>query len=126
VVCTGVQAVEYLTGEGRYADRTSYAFPEMVVMDLSLPIMNGFQVLQWVREQPWPKRLFVVVLTGSVSTNDSRFAYQMGADDYVVKPCGLEPLVETLARVRDGWLGRRKFSGAGIECPVKPTLRKVA
>src|SRR5258708_12643018 len=43
-VCT--EAVQYLTGEGRYADRTSYAFPEMVVMDLSLPIMNGFQVLQ--------------------------------------------------------------------------------
>jgi len=126
VVCTGVQAVEYLNGEGRYADRTSYAFPEMVVMDLSLPIMNGFQVLQWVREQPWPKRLFVVVLTGSLSDNDSRFAYQMGADDYVVKPCGLERLVETLARVRDDWLGRRKFPGAGIGDPVEPTLRKVA
>ena len=86
----------------------------MLVLDLSLGIMNGFQVLQWVREQPWPKRLFVVVLTGSLSANDSRFAYQMGADDYMVKPCGLERLVETLARVRDDWLGRRKFSGAGI------------
>ena len=126
VVCTGLQAVQYLKGEGRYADRTSYAFPEMVVLDLSLPIVNGFQVLQWVREQPWPKRLFVVVLTGSLSDNDSRFAYQMGADDYVVKPCGLEPLVETLARVLDVYLCRSKFSEAGIGDPLEPTLRKVA
>src|SRR5260370_39246390 len=98
----------------------------MVVMDLSLPIMNGFQVLQWVREQPWPKRLFVVVLTGSVSTNDSRFAYQMGADDYVVKPCGLEPLVETLARVRDVYMCRRKFSEAGIGVAMDSTPCQVS
>ena len=74
MVCTGVQAVEYLKGEGRYADRTAYPFPEMLVLDLSLAIMNGFQVLQWVREQPWLKWLFVVLLTGSLSDNDSRFA----------------------------------------------------
>jgi DNA-binding response OmpR family regulator len=118
VVCNGVQAVQYLKGEGRYADRTFYTFPEMVVLDLSLSIMNGFQVLQWVREQPWPERLFVVVLTGSLSNNDSRLAYQMGADDYVVKPCGLEALVERLARVRDTWFDRCKFSETEIGGPA--------
>ena len=126
VVCTGVQAVQYLRGEGHYADRTSFALPDLVMLDLSLPLVNGFQVLQWVREQPWLKGVLVVVLTGSLSDNDSRFAYQMGADDYIVKPCGLEPLVETLARLRDRLVCRRQFSGAGIEDRAQPTLRKVA
>jgi CheY-like chemotaxis protein len=115
VVRTGVQAVEYLKGEGRYADRTSYAFPEMVALDLSLAIMNGFQVLQWVREQPWLKGLFVVLLTGSLSDSDSRFAYQMGANDYIVKPCGLEPLVETLARVGTSTCADASFQGQELE-----------
>src|SRR6266404_7485637 len=125
VVCNGFQAVQSLKGTGRYADRTAYAFPEMAVLDLCMPIMNGFQVLQWIREQPCLKDLFVVVLAGALSDSDSRLACQMGADAYVVKPCGLHPLVETIARLRDAWVCRCKSSEAGMGDPVKPTLREV-
>src|SRR5438876_799725 len=65
VVRSGEQALEYLSGEGDYADRERFPLPFLLLLDLKMPGTNGFEVLQWVRQTSDLKRLLVVVLTSS-------------------------------------------------------------
>src|SRR6266496_2243141 len=64
-VPNGEEAVGYLHGDGPYHDRAQYPFPDLLLLDLKMPMMNGFDVLAWWRQQPHAKDLPVVVLTGS-------------------------------------------------------------
>src|SRR5207253_9751320 len=95
VVSNGQEAINYLEGVSVYADRAAYPFPDIVLLDLKMPLLNGFEVLRWVRQQPRLKRLPVIVLTGSVQDNDARRAYEMGANSYVIKPTDFNQLLET-------------------------------
>ena len=62
MVSDGIQALEYLKGSGPYADRSLYPFPDVVLLDLKLPLMDGFEVLRWIRQQPEFKLLPVIGL----------------------------------------------------------------
>jgi len=70
VVTDGEQAIGYLAGEGRYADRARYPLPILILLDLKLPRVSGFEVLTWLREAPGVRRLPVVVLTSSGQSPD--------------------------------------------------------
>lgn len=104
VVGNGQEAVQYLQGTGVYADRTKYPFPDIVLLDLKMPVMNGFEVLRWVRSQPKLRRLPVIILTGSVHEGDTKAAYEEGANSYLIKPGNFNELVETLRNLGDFWL----------------------
>src|ERR1041384_6928520 len=65
IVRDGEEAIAYLQGEGRYADRNRYPLPILLLLDLKMPKVNGFQVLEWLRKQPLLSRLPVAVLTSS-------------------------------------------------------------
>src|SRR5882757_8358893 len=80
VAPNGEEAVNYLSGTGAYADRSKYPFPDIVLLDLKMPVMNGFEVLRWVRSQPALKRLPVIIFTGSVHESDTKTAYEEGAN----------------------------------------------
>src|SRR4051794_8644980 len=69
-VHNGEQAVAYLQGEGDYSDRTKYPLPAVMLLDLTMPTMSGFDVLSWVRSQPHLKRLSIMVLSSSTRTQD--------------------------------------------------------
>lgn len=109
VVGNGQEAVQYLQGEGIYADRSKYPFPDIVLLDLKMPVMNGFEVLRWVRSQPKLRRLPVIILTGSVHEGDTKTAYEEGANSYLIKPGNFNELVETMRNVGDFWLGGSKL-----------------
>src|SRR2546423_5772052 len=109
VVSNGQEAIQYLKGEGVYADRARFPFPDIVLLDLKMPVMNGFEVLRWVRSQPKLKRLPVIILTGSVHENDTKTAYEEGANSYLVKPGSFNDLVETMRNVGEFWLGGTKL-----------------
>src|SRR5438132_514477 len=79
VVHDGEQAVEYLQGTGPYADRTIHPFPFLLLLDLRMPRKNGFEVLEWLRQQPGLRRLLTVVLTASKEGPDINRAYDLGA-----------------------------------------------
>src|ERR1051326_1934837 len=85
-VPNGEVAVDYLHGDGPYRDRAQYPFPDLLLLDLKMPMMDGFDVLAWLREQPRAKELPVVVLSGSNQDRDIELAREMGAADYQVKP----------------------------------------
>ncbi len=104
VVGDGEEAVAYLAGEGRFADRGAYPFPVLMLLDLKLPKMSGFEVLRWRMESPEVKKLPVVVLTSSNQTPDIERAYELGANSYLVKPVSFESLMEMVRVLGMYWL----------------------
>lgn len=82
----GRQAIAYLSGEPPYADRERHPLPALVLLDLNLPLVSGFDVLRWVREQPAFRELPVVIFSSSGRAEDRARAAALGADDYLLKP----------------------------------------
>src|SRR5216683_800926 len=99
VVFNGIEAVAYLKGSGPYSDRSVYPFPDFVLLDLKLPLMDGFEVLRWIRGQPELKLLPVIALTGSLRNEDARLACEAGANLCALKSGGFNKLAETLLQV---------------------------
>ena len=100
----GQAAIQYLSGEGDYADRTRYPIPFLILLDLRLPKLSGFEVIAWLRDQPQLADLIVVVLTGSDHVPDVTKARDLGANSYLVKPGNFEELVEMVKRIKGRWL----------------------
>ena len=76
----GKAAKDYLAGDGRFADRNAYPLPGVVLLDLNLPYWSGFEVLEWIRQQPQLRRLPVLVFTSSSRPDDIARAYDAGAN----------------------------------------------
>src|SRR5947208_16593672 len=86
VVRDGEEAIAYLQGDSAYADRALYPLPILLLLDLNMPKINGFQVLKWLQAHPMLKRLPVAVMTSSDHDPDITRAYELGADSYLIKP----------------------------------------
>ena len=82
----GEQAIEYLSGLGRFCDRQMYPLPQALLLDLKLRGKNGFEVLQWIRGHSALRTLIVVILTASSDPEDIRRAYDLRANSYLIKP----------------------------------------
>jgi CheY-like chemotaxis protein len=104
VVSDGQEAINYLRGDGQYADRERFPMPTLVLLDLKMPRMGGFDVISWVRQQPGLKRLPLVVLTSSKDGPDINRAYELGANTYLVKPVEFDGLVEMMKTLNLYWL----------------------
>lgn len=113
-VRNGEEAMAYLKGEGRYRDRSQFPLPTVMLMDLNMPMKNGFEVLAWVRAQPVLKRLTTIVLTASTRGEDVERAFDSGATAFLVKPSNLELLVDMI-RCLSQWIQVCRFppSSAG-------------
>jgi len=108
-VHNGEEAIAYLKGEGAYRDRNHYPLPSVMLLDLNLPMLNGFAVLGWARTRPAFKRLSIIILTASARTEDVERAFDLGASSYLVKPSSLNALVALIRCLRD-WLQINHFS----------------
>jgi CheY-like chemotaxis protein len=104
VVSDGQGAIDYLGGEGEYADRGRFPLPLILLLDLKLPRRSGFEVLQWLRGQPGLRRIPVVVLTGSGQSVDVNRAYDLGANSYLVKPVRSDDLTDLVKSLNLYWL----------------------
>jgi len=100
----GQEAIDYLEGKDRYADRQANPLPDLMLLDLKMPRLNGFDVLGWVRKQPGLKRLLVTVLTSSDHPEDINRAYDLGANSYLLKPHNSHDLADMMKRVQKYWL----------------------
>ena len=103
------EAIAYLRGDGAYADRIHFPLPTALLLDLNMPGKNGFEVLEWIRQQPALKRLRVFILSASSRPEDIERAYDLGASSYLVKPRNLDGLMH-LAKSLVGWLKLNHFA----------------
>lgn len=112
VVRDGEAAIAYLAGTGKYAIRDEYPLPALVLLDLKLPGMDGFEVLRWIRQTPGVSSLRVVVLTSSENIRDVNAAYQLGANSFMVKEMDFQNTVELARLIKDFWLLKAKVPEA--------------
>jgi len=102
VVTDGAEALAYLSTASKHAK--DCPVPTLVVLDLNLPLVSGFDVLAWMRNEQRLRRLPVVVLTSSNQPKDVKRAYDLGANSYLVKPAELESLINLAKNIEQYWL----------------------
>src|SRR6185312_5104029 len=85
VVWNGEEAIWYLNGVGKYSNRAEYPLPDLILLDVKMPRVNGFEVLKWIRQQPGLAALRVLMLTSSDQIRDINEAYRLGANSFMVK-----------------------------------------
>jgi len=104
VVTDGEAAIAYLAGKAPYDNRQRFPLPVVLLLDLKLPLKSGFEVLQWLRQQPKLRRLPVVILTSSSESPDINKAYDLGANSYLVKPVAMDALADMFKTLDLYWL----------------------
>jgi CheY-like chemotaxis protein len=110
VAATGTEAIEYLAGAGKFADRAAFPLPALILLDLKLPGKNGHEVLEWVRAQPELRTIVVIMLTTSKERSDVQRAYESGANAYLVKPSSAPQLIEQVRALKAFWFDQNEFS----------------
>ncbi|PYM17020.1 MAG: two-component system response regulator [Verrucomicrobia bacterium] len=104
VVRDGQEAIDYLSHQGNFTDTTCHPTPKLMLLDLKMPRKNGFEVLEWLRQQPALRPLIVVVLSSSDLADDVNRAYDLGANSYLVKPGDFEALITMVKTLDAYWL----------------------
>lgn len=102
-VSDGQQALDYLFRRGRYAGRTG-TDPQVVLLDLKMPVRDGFEVLREVKTSAQLKHTPIVVLTSSAEPADLQRAYASGSNAYVAKPTDFADFLGAMKQVCDFWL----------------------
>jgi CheY-like chemotaxis protein len=105
IASDGVEAVAYLAGDSPFGDRLEHPFPELVLLDLAMPRLDGLGVLSWVATRPDLSHLPIVVLTSSASPGDEARSLAAGARSFHTKPADLTELGEQVRGVVERWVG---------------------
>lgn len=108
VVSDGEEAVAYLLGQGKFENRAEYPLPDLFLLDLKMPRMNGFEVLDWLRKHPTLAPLRTVVLTTSDEIRDVNQAYELGANSFLTKPIEFTEFKTTLQEMFNFFLCKAK------------------
>lgn len=103
LVENGEDAIAYLQGEGKYTDRKAFPFPSVIITDLKMPKVDGFGVLQWLKNHPECGVIPVIVLSASAMESDVVRAYQLRANCYLQKPGSAEKFTEMIKLMFDFW-----------------------
>ena len=103
-VADGQAAIDYLSGQGTFGNRQEHPLPQLVLLDLNLPMVSGFQVLKWIRAQPALHRLPVIIFSSSARVEDQVLAHELGASDYLQKPGSSLEFRELVETFTHKWL----------------------
>ena len=104
-VCSnGQAALDYLQGAGAFADRRKHPLPDLILLDLKMPIIDGHEVLRRIKQAPALKRIPVIVLSSSKEEGDLAMTYDNGANSYLVKPVSFEGFLDVVGQIDSYWL----------------------
>ncbi|HMJ90883.1 MAG TPA: response regulator [Candidatus Acidoferrum sp.] len=103
IVSDGAEAIAYLAGEGVFANRVEYPYPHLVILDLKMPRVTGFEVLEWLHARPDMMIIPTLVWSSSADARDVRHAYCLGANGYLVKPTDFQQFKQMLSDVFRFW-----------------------
>jgi len=107
----GVEALDYLFHTGKYAGENAPPLPQLILLDLKLPKIDGLQVLKRLRAEPSTKFIPVVVLTSSTEEQDLISSYEHGANGFVQKPVDFNKFVEVANQLGVYWLAINRSVG---------------
>lgn len=110
----GVEALDYLFGEGSYAGRDTTVMPQLILLDLKLPKIDGLEVLRRLRSDERTRLLPVVILTSSREQQDMLDGYGLGANSYVRKPVDFEQFIRAVEQLRLYWLVLNEAPPRGV------------
>jgi CheY-like chemotaxis protein len=101
----GARALDYLMGVNPFGDRVQYPMPDLILLDIKMPTLNGFELLPWLREQERFRALPVYILSSSNDATDIARAKELGAKGYLVKMFGFREVAEVVSK---------ELGGAGV------------
>jgi CheY-like chemotaxis protein len=126
VVRDGEEAISYLSGVGRYSNRELYPVPALFLLDLTLPLTDGFEVLRWMRSRPELRDLPVVVLTASDKIRDVNQAYRLGAYSFLVKGLDFQDVIGLAQSISEYWMKLKKNRSAQLPPQLWPPKENLA
>ena len=103
ILTDGAEVLDYLKAQGKYENRTEFPFPSVMFIDIKMPRVSGFEVLQWLKDHQECKVIPTIVFSSSEQPEDIERAYQLGANAYFVKPNSTEQLADLLRSAYDFW-----------------------
>ena len=104
VVCDGEEALDYLFNGGKYADKSKYPCPGLILLDIKLPGIDGIEVLQKIKQHPNLKKIPVIMLTTSDREEDIARSYDYHANSYLTKPVGFKEFEEKIGQIDFYWM----------------------
>jgi CheY-like chemotaxis protein len=119
----GQVAMDYLAGTGIYGRREEHPIPALVLLDLNLPAISGFEVLEWMRERPQFAAIPVVIFSSSDRDEDRARARELGAVEFIEKPSSGIKFSDVVERVRQRWLSSLPANGKSNGAQVQGQRR---
>ena len=107
----GAEALDFVFGRGRYAGRSTEKKPKVILLDLKLPKVDGFEVLRRLKADEWARTIPVVVLTSSTEERDVVESYRLGVNSYINKPVDFNKFAEAISQLGLYWLVLNKAPG---------------
>ncbi len=104
IAANGQEVIEYLSGSPPFADPVAYPLPALLLLDLKLPLISGFELLEWIRKAPQLRHMIIVVFSSSDYPEDINRAYELGANSYILKPRNPDDLVNIVKQLQNYWL----------------------
>jgi len=110
---TGQQAIEYLEAKGQFADRSRYPLPDLIVLDLKMPQVNGFEFLAWRRASGFFSAIPVIVFSGSGDPEEVSRVFELGAEKHIIKPAAWEDWEKVVREIWDFSMEQATFWRVG-------------
>src|SRR5687768_683272 len=112
-VRNGQEAIDYLQGTGEFSDRDQYPLPHVIMLDLKMPICDGFDFLNWKRNQPAFVFLPSIIMTSSDLASDVRRSYELGAHSFTTKLKSPNSLSDRIEALQEWWFQNCVLLGPG-------------
>jgi CheY-like chemotaxis protein len=115
IVRDGDEVMDYLQAHGKFRNRKAHPFPDIILLDLKMPRVNGLELLAWLKKSPEYSKIPKIMLSGSGLQGDVEQAYKLGVNTYFTKPFRMEKLEHLIRAIIDYWSRSERPEQRGVE-----------